>query len=954
MEHPHLIFVPHVRWDRESYAPFEVFRRKLVRFMDELLDAMEAPGGLPTFLLDGQTVLALDYLAARPQGQPRLRALVEAGRLAIGPWHVLPDAFLVSQESLIRNLTRGLDDAERLGGAMMIGYLPDGCGHMGQMPQLLRGFDIEAALVWRGVPSTIVRAEFNWQAPDGSSVLTVFAPLGYTLAESLPLALDALAARLQAIAAALSPWQSTPYTLVLAGGDHAPPPLDLPAALEHLQRRKDAAPTFVEGNVVRNDPERAYSWEIGSLAGYVARVREALDAEPLPTHVGEMRESRHAPVHTGVASARVPLKQRDFAATRQMEMRVEPLAAWCLLYGLPIDRQMHGRIWNLLLRNQSQTSICGLTHDSVQYDIEQRYFRAVQLMDILTGEYLESLSARWPVPAPPAQTLAQVAAFNPAGPRVAEVCDGTFYADTRVRSAELRDTNGAQLAAQVEYLGEEVLHTQAVAPHTLLEMLSPTRAHGPIMGLHVQKGHFRRLEDGSAVFTLVLGQYPNPALDLLPAARAFLDAHPEVASVLLVYTRGHAHRVTFAQKEIGPGQLRAFTLVRGQSDPQGELTADDRMLTNAFYRVMWDGESIRLFDRRSGRRFGPISFFADEGDRGDLFTFCPLPDDAPFTRPEAAKAEVVASGPVFAAWRVRYHYEIPVGLAAHRLGRHTETVPLTIETIVKLYADLDRVDFITRLRNRSRDHRLRAGFFTPIDTEYVWCDGQFELVRRPITPPVHDETWAEFPQPTHTINGFAALSDAEATLMLMARGLREVEAAQTEEGTALWLTLLRCVGQLSRHDLDTRPAGAQGPAIATPEAQLPGIHTFEYSLTVLPEPITRTSLWDRVAAYQAPSMVTQLWPGNADAPPRMTISDPDIEWSAFKPADHADALVLRLVNKRGAAKGGVRLWPGPAVHAVFDADLRERPAQSPLPMDNGAVTLDFAPYQIRTLYLEFA
>ncbi|MCZ7542891.1 MAG: hypothetical protein M5R40_04830 [Anaerolineae bacterium] len=951
----HLVIVPHTHWPREGYAPFEVLRRRLVRAVDDLLDAMEAPGGLPAFLFGGQSAPALDYLAASPGSQPRVRALVESGRLAVGPWHVLPDEFLVSQESLIRNLARGLADAERLGGAMPVAYLADAFGHTGQMPQILRGFGLDVAVVWRGAPSAITRSEFWWQAPDGSQVMAIYLPFGYTLGARLPVDTDALAARLQEIAAQMAPWASTPNVLVLSGDDHAPAPLEIVAALERLRLRKAAAPAFVEGDAVQDYPERSFDWEIGRLTDYVALMRDALQGGELPAHVGEMRESRRAPVQSGVASARAPLKLLDFIATRQMEARVEPLAAWCALYGLPVDRHLHGRVWNLLLRNQSHYSIAGCVGDEVQYDLEQRYLRARQLMDVLVGEYLEALARRWPVPEPPAQTIAQIAAFNATGPRAAEVCEGLFYADTRVRSAELRDRTGVQADAQIEYLGEEVIRTQTLTPDALLAMLAPTQSLGPVMGFHVQKGHFRRQEDGSAVFTLVLGPQPNPHLDLLPAARAFLDAHPEVVKVVLRYTRGHAHRVTFTQQSVAPGKVSAFTMVRSlAAAPASELTADDRMLTNAYYRLTWDGESLRLFDRRSGRRFGPLNVFADEGDRGDLFTFCPLPGDAPVPRPDTAKAEVIAEGPVYAAWRVRYTYELPVGLTADRYSRLSETFPLAIETIVRLYAGIDRIDFTTRLRNRARDHRLRVGMFSPIATENVWCDGQFELIRRPIALPPHDQSWAELPQPTHTINGFAALSDNQNTLLLMTRGLREVEAAPAEEGVALWLTLLRCVGQLSWHDLETRPAGAQGPSLPTPEAQLLGVHAFEYSLSVLPEPITRATLWDRLAAYQAPSIVTQVWPGGGDLPPSMAVSDPDIEWSAFKPADAADAVILRLVNKRVSPKPGVRFWPGPAVRAVYEADLREQPAEAALPMTDGAVVLDFAPYQIRTLYLELS
>ena len=54
--------VPHTHWDREWYAPFQVFRARLVRLLDELLPLLERDLSYARFLLDGQTVVVDDYL----------------------------------------------------------------------------------------------------------------------------------------------------------------------------------------------------------------------------------------------------------------------------------------------------------------------------------------------------------------------------------------------------------------------------------------------------------------------------------------------------------------------------------------------------------------------------------------------------------------------------------------------------------------------------------------------------------------------------------------------------------------------------------------------------------------------------------------------------------------------------------------------------------------------------
>ena len=45
--------IPHTHWDREWYEPHDVFRARLVRMIDGLLDLLEREGAY-RFTLDGQ------------------------------------------------------------------------------------------------------------------------------------------------------------------------------------------------------------------------------------------------------------------------------------------------------------------------------------------------------------------------------------------------------------------------------------------------------------------------------------------------------------------------------------------------------------------------------------------------------------------------------------------------------------------------------------------------------------------------------------------------------------------------------------------------------------------------------------------------------------------------------------------------------------------------------------
>src|SRR5580693_3070659 len=116
--------VPHTHWDREWYEPFQTFRLRLVHLIDNLLVLLESDPSYSRFLLDGQMAVVDDYLEIRPENEERIRALAAAGRLSMGPWYILMDEFLVSGETIIRDMQKGLERAAAFGGRPMSATCP--------------------------------------------------------------------------------------------------------------------------------------------------------------------------------------------------------------------------------------------------------------------------------------------------------------------------------------------------------------------------------------------------------------------------------------------------------------------------------------------------------------------------------------------------------------------------------------------------------------------------------------------------------------------------------------------------------------------------------------------------------------------------------------------------------------------------------------------------------------
>ncbi len=211
-----------------------------------------------------------DYLAIRPENRGRVDRAIQAGQVQVGPWYTLPDEFLVSGETLVRNLARGIPLAQAHGGSMLVGYLPDSFGHAAQMPQIYRQFGMRHAVVMRGVPRAIDRVAFEWVAPDGSSVLAAYLAGGYGQGVDLPTTGEALARRIRTILKAVEPFQPGPDVLVMNGNDHVSPQLGLTAAVA-------AAGAHLDGVTVR----------LAGLSEYLDR----LPAAGWPRWAGELRAS---------------------------------------------------------------------------------------------------------------------------------------------------------------------------------------------------------------------------------------------------------------------------------------------------------------------------------------------------------------------------------------------------------------------------------------------------------------------------------------------------------------------------------------------------------------------------------------------------------------------------------------------------------------------------------------
>ncbi len=287
------------------------------------------------------------------------------------------DEFLVSGETTVRNLQLGLDRAAAFGGAMDVGYLPDMFGHVAQMPQVLRQFGFEHAVVWRGVPSKVDRSAFWWSAPDGSTVRAEYLTQGYGNGARLP---DDAKALVASVGDFESEWES-----FLVG------PILWMNGTDHLMPQPWLGRLVAEANGMQDD----YELVVRSLAEHLAHT----STDALPSWTGELRSGARANLLMGVTSNRVDVRIAAAHAERALEQLAEPLAA---LYQ-PADRwpgALLDEAWLNLVRNSAHDSICACSVDEVCDAVLHRYAEATQIGEGLATRALDALAASLAIDGP--------------------------------------------------------------------------------------------------------------------------------------------------------------------------------------------------------------------------------------------------------------------------------------------------------------------------------------------------------------------------------------------------------------------------------------------------------------------------------------------------------------------------------------------------------------------------
>lgn len=370
---------PHMHWEREWYFTTEASRILLVNNMEEILTRLEQDTEYKYYVLDGQTAVLEDYFAVKPENRPRVKALVAAGKLIIGPWYTQTDTTLVSGESIVRNLMYGIRDCLAFGEPMKIGYLPDSFGMSSQLPHIYNGFGITRTMFWRGCSERhgTDKTEFLWQSQDGSEVTAQVLPLGYAIGKYLPEDEAGLRKRLDTYFEVLEKASVTKEILLPNGHDQMPLQQNIFAVMDKLREIY---------------PQRQF------VMSRFEEVFDHIDAhrDELATLKGEFIDGKYMRVHRTIGSTRMDIKIAHARIENKIVNVLEPLATLAWTLGFEYHHGLLEKMWKEILKNHAHDSIGCCCSDKVHREVMSRFELAEDMADNLTCFYMRKIVDNMP------------------------------------------------------------------------------------------------------------------------------------------------------------------------------------------------------------------------------------------------------------------------------------------------------------------------------------------------------------------------------------------------------------------------------------------------------------------------------------------------------------------------------------------------------------------------------
>ncbi|MDR0447127.1 MAG: glycosyl hydrolase-related protein [Treponema sp.] len=898
--------IPHTHWDREWRYPIWKNRILLIEFIEELLSILDEDSKYRCFLLDGQVAPIEDYLEVKPQDKDRLLGFIREGRISVGPWYTLPDLYPLNGESLIRNLLWGIRLSESYGACLKVGYNSFGWGQTAQFPQIYKSFGFDFVICAKKVSEERApQAEFIWEAPDGSRILTSrlgeFARANFFfnayidtrfglrfLSDEFRYTPDKAGIAIhrsdiegmdedyfmlrskqghdwdllkEGIERA---WKATDDTtlsetrLFLNGCDFSTPQPDLTELIERANE------LFPDRQFI-NAPLDQYRDEL--LA--------KLDQEKLEVVKGELRDGPSSECSGNALASRIYLKQLNREAENLL-LRSETLALMAANYGAEYPKGFLTLAWKHLLQSHPHDSINGVTQDKTADDVENRLQQALELGQVIYDKAAAEIIKRIDFSKYPKDGI-QLIVFNP----------------------EYQDKNEIMelcIDTPIEWSAWDIEVINSKGEPVPIQHLSRKEMNFPV---HDMQGR------------------PWPAY----ATRHICLIQADNIPALGYKTYSVRPKSTFPRNHHYWLPMRKIT--------GDEIGAGDNLLENEYLKVTVNPNgTFDLFDKKEKRQFTGLHYFEDTGDVGNYWAYYPPYDNQTHTTLSSApRIWTAENGPLSATIAVEHCFGLPQGgdepfFGTQGESRRSDAIKaIRILSKLTLRKNVHRLDIETTVDNTVENHRLRIAVPTGIATDFSHAGGHFTVDKRPSVSTKDKEGHYFNEMQTLPMSRFVDISDGKNGLALISNSITEFELRNDPLHT-LYLTLFRAMGNMIVTGWE-----CVGRFPKQKGSQLQRTMSFNYSL------YPHTGDWNNGVCpesrhYAQPLLVYQTMGGAVAGvlPTEISfcnISEPALVVSCLKMAEDRSALLLRVYNPTHEEKHGKINFVFP-IKAVWKTNLNEK------------------------------
>ena len=383
----HIHVFSHTHWDFEWYEVQEGYKLQLVRLIEHLLDTLEKDPKFK-FHMDGQVMPIIDYLEvveerdsldnknSVSEAERKIRKFVKRGQIHIGPCWTTPETSLISFESLIRNINRGIRFSKKFGGFSNIFYNADAFQYHSQVPQIIRGSGLKSAYTWRAYKVGKGLKDLSlWRGADKTTVIKYHPPRSYAQIWHLPNdSQDALNV-IKEEAELLKNFAVSRHVLITQGNDQ-------------FEAQSDVNETI---NRVDEMIGKACKVSQVTLNGFFEIVKRK--TPNLNILQGELTGNKWACTLSGQLSARMYLKQKNKKAGIAIEKWAEPFATFSWLLGHDYPAGLMERAWEYLMKQHfHHCNACAV--DEVHREGEVRYQNAIELANDIADEGLRNIALK--------------------------------------------------------------------------------------------------------------------------------------------------------------------------------------------------------------------------------------------------------------------------------------------------------------------------------------------------------------------------------------------------------------------------------------------------------------------------------------------------------------------------------------------------------------------------------